>query len=84
MSMQIWKKNVSIKDRGEAHKSIVLRQSEEDARMRALLDAAIEFPPGRRMDIRSRTPPSKNSALKKLETCLTSMEKVFWTRPRAD
>ena len=45
VSMLIWNKNVSSKDRAEIHKFIVLRQSEEDARMRALLDAAIEFPP---------------------------------------
>jgi hypothetical protein len=43
--MLIWNKNVSSKDRGEIRKYIVLKHSEEDARMRALLNAAIEFPP---------------------------------------
>jgi Glu-tRNA(Gln) amidotransferase subunit E-like FAD-binding protein len=45
VSMLVWNKNRSSKDGGEVHKFIVLRHTEEDARMRTLLDAAIEFPP---------------------------------------
>jgi hypothetical protein len=43
--MLIWNKNASSKDDAETHEFIVSQPTEEMAKMRALMDAAIKFPP---------------------------------------
>ena len=45
VTMLIWNKDTSSRDRAETHKFIVLQHTEENAKLRALIDAAKIFPP---------------------------------------
>jgi hypothetical protein len=45
VTILIWNKNASSKDRAETREFIVSQPTEEMAKMRALMDAAIKFPP---------------------------------------
>lgn len=44
VTMPIWNKNTSSKDGAEIHEFIVLQHTEEKAKLRALIDAAIALP----------------------------------------